>query len=118
MSGAVPAELASAFVHVARPPRVASNPEFVYQRRFVGGGPTWYVDRDFSHLSHQGAHVYRNAELNEAELRIVVKSCIGECELAQMLGPVALVELAYRLLDAAHDIRAFPAPRPEHDPED
>ena len=105
----MPPEVAGAFVHVPRPPLVPKEPSHAYQRRFVGGGPTWYVDRDFTEHSHEGVHVYRDAHCNEAQLRVHVKSVLGDCELKQFLGPVALVELAYRLLDAAHDIRTSPA---------
>jgi hypothetical protein len=111
----MPAELAAAFVHVPRPPTMVRNPEHGYQRRFVGGGPTWYVDRDFTDYSHQGALVYRDASTNEAELVVRMKSAIGDLELTQLLSPIALREVARRLLDAAHDIEAHPAPEKQED---
>lgn len=69
------------------------------------------VNTSLGIYADSGASVFRDAHRGVAELRLEAKSSVSSFEVVLDLEPVALVELALRLLDAAHDIVSTPASR-------
>lgn len=72
----------------------------------------WLVDTDNQNYATFGATVYRNAQQDKAQLQIHGDSNLIVNTTLNLRVP-ALVELAHRLLDAAHDLGENPAPAKE-----
>jgi hypothetical protein len=94
----------SAFTHEPRAPRVPRESAHSYQRWFTGPVRISPPGDDYSE-----AEVYRNGDRDVAEVRLMSHRGGMRFDASLELAPAELRELALRLLDAAHDLEAFPA---------
>jgi hypothetical protein len=88
-------------------PRAPQTPEAPHQDQRYFASSENYSDRWLADV----VRVYRNAAWSEAQLNVRTGySSKSSAQLDVILTPAEMRELAQRLLDAAHDIEAFPAP--------
>lgn len=97
-----PAQPPRQFTYLPTPPRAPAQPGCSYQRWFPGDDGSPYVG--------QLVEVYRDASRNAAEVRIAYHGANHSVQADAALSAADLRELAARLLRAADDIEAHPAP--------
>lgn len=97
------------FTHTPRPAWCAEAPHD-WQRRY-GAGPLDYKTRARGcSPNYASVDLLRNADENVAQVCAYFSSLNGlTAEVAMKLTPIELRDLARRLIDAAHDIEAYPA---------
>ncbi len=97
--------------HSPRAPYVPTELPHRYQRWFRGEKGSPYEMGVFPAVDRWGAlaEVYRDSEKDVAELRMRVHHGPSDFRAEIELEPAALRETARCLLDAAHDIEAYPA---------
>lgn len=97
-------------LHYPRPAIVPAKPEHAWQRRFgdasTAGG--YRIQPRTDRAETPIVIVMRDAkkDVAELELKIGIYTCAS---ITVRLTPAELRDLAARLIDAAHDIEAFPA---------
>lgn len=97
-------------IHHPRPPIVPQNSQHAWQRYFgnsaAGLGQYLLVATDLAMAPR--CCVMRNAAFDVAEMNISL-GVNTDARITICMTPAELRELAARLIDAAHDIEAFPA---------
>jgi hypothetical protein len=103
---------AATFTHTPRPALVPPESRFASQRRFGPAGISEGMPTALYSSSRDGdvrieVEVFRHAERDVAEVSFGVHALFSA---VAHLTPAKLRDLASRLIDAAHDIEANPAP--------
>lgn len=112
-----PSSATEAWAPVA--PYIPSNPDHKDQRYFSRSGNNHSLElasgteHEFVHAGYVNAcadvKLYRNARYNTADLTLVVRVNGSKAETTVECTAAELRAIAYRLLDAAHDIDTHPA---------
>lgn len=98
---------ANVFTHVSRAPVTGGGPND-WQRRFGGYWPVRKAVDGFNTGTY--VTVFRSAKEDHSSLQIGLQTdCIGTVDLSIRLTADEIETLACAMLDAAHDLRTFPA---------